>query len=514
MGRAPRLLGLDPRTVAGLKDYYETTMLDANLAAGIAGRRSVFNLAVRGLRRHRVVGEKTVTDAEGTWDCALVEPEPYLLNAGLEQVLAALAAWRTGEDLLAFYASKGLSPATVEELRARPALDLTIEAIPEGVPVFAHEPVLSVEGSFERCQLPESLFLGILGYSTAVATQAAAVRGILEEADRGRVLTLEGGSRRAHPGAALAASRAALIGGFDGTSLEQIAAEYPEAAARVGGSSGHSAVLHVGSDERAFDLQLRAYYRIAPADGPAEIRRKIAAVKGVGPTFLIDTFDSDAGVETAIRVMKRYGVQSQIRSDSGDPLERTRHIRARLDAEGLPDARLMISDDLKPWKIRALVEAGAPLDLLLMGTYLVNPYRLPGAVYKLAADEDPATGRLEPVCKVSKNHPSKGTLPGALDVHRILGADGKALRDEITARGEAPRLRSGETAMKLNQPVMIRGERVAEVPGLLEARETAQRHLALLRPEHRRFRGAVPYPVEISETVRRHREAYAARQGT
>lgn len=507
MAGPPKLLGLDPKAIGGLKDYYETTMLDANLSAGIAGRRSIFNLAVRGLRPHKVVAEKT----EGGWASAQVEPDNFLLNAGLEQVLAALLAWRIDDELLRFYASKGLSPATLDDLRAKPRLDLTIEAIPEGVPVFGHEPVLSVEGTFERCQLPESLFLGLIGYATAVATQAAYVRGVLDRAGRSDVLTLEGGSRRVHPAAALSASRAALIGGFDGTSLEQLGVEYPEAAARVGGSSGHSAVLHFGSDERAFELQLRAYYRIAPDDGPDAIRRKIAAVRGVGPTFLIDTFDSASGVEAAIRVMKRYGVQSQIRNDSGDAAERARHIRARLDAEGLPNARIMLSDDLKPWRIHELCEAKVPFNLLLMGTYLVNPYKLPGPVYKLAADENPETGRLDPVCKVSKNDPAKGTLPGALDVHRILGADGKASRDEITARGEAPTLDRSETSLKLNRPVMARGELVAEVPGLLEARETAKKHLALFREEHVRFRGAVPYPVVISETVRKTREAYGKR---
>ncbi|HEX7898214.1 MAG TPA: hypothetical protein VF950_10665 [Planctomycetota bacterium] len=510
MARPPRLLGVDPRAIGGLKDYYETTMLDANLAAGIAGRRSVFNLAVRGLRAHKVVGEKTMTDADGTWACSLVEPDNFLLNAGLEQLLAALLAWRIDEELLSFYASKGLAPATLRDLRENPRLDLTIEAIPEGVPVFGHEPVLSVEGTFERCQLPESLLLGILGYQTAVATEAARVRGILREAGR-NVLTLEGGSRRAHPAAALSASRAALIGGFDGTSLEQLGVEYPDAAAAVGGSSGHSAVLHFGGDERAFDLQLRAYYRLAPEDGPEEIRRKIAAVRGVGPTFLIDTFDSAEGVETAIRVMKRYGVQSQIRNDSGDAAARARHIRSRLDAEGLPRARIMLSDELKPWRIHALMREGVPLDLLLMGTHLVNPYRLPGAVYKLAADEDPATGRLEPVCKLSKDAPGKGTLPGRLDVHRILGADGLAVRDEICARGESPRLERGESSLKLNQTVMVQGGLAADIPGLLEARENAKRHLALLRDEHTRFRGAVPYPVVVSETVRKTREAFAKR---
>jgi nicotinate phosphoribosyltransferase len=513
MSRTPRLLGLDPKVLAGLKDYYETTMLDTNLVSGIAGRRSVFALAARGLRRHKVLGERTVTDAEGTWECCRVEPDNYLLNAGLEQVLAALLQWEAGSDLLGFYEGKGLAPETLGDLRRHPRLELTVEAIPEGVPVFGHEPVLTVEGTFERCQLPESLFLGILGLETAVATQASYVKGMLEARGHADVVTLEGGSRRTYPGAALAASRAALVGGFDGTSLEQLGVEYPELAARVGGSSGHSAILHIGSDDRAFELQFRAYYRIREGDGPEEIRRKIASVRGVGPTFLIDTFDSNGGVEAALRVMKKYGVACQVRNDSGDPVERVAHIRRRFEEEGLPRARIMISDDLKPWKVHRLLEAGARFDLLLMGTYLVNPYKLPGSVYKLAADEDPVTGGMRSVCKVSSRDPAKGTLPGPLDVHRILGRDGRAVRDAVVRRGEAAPLEPGETSIKLNQMVMEKGRLMYDVPDMNQVRENARRHLGLLREEHRRFQGATPYPVVLSDAVRRLRDEFAERQG-
>jgi hypothetical protein len=48
---------MDPATIAQLADYYEFTMADANIVAGIEGRESVFNVAARGLRPHKVVYE-------------------------------------------------------------------------------------------------------------------------------------------------------------------------------------------------------------------------------------------------------------------------------------------------------------------------------------------------------------------------------------------------------------------------------------------------------------------------
>ncbi len=518
MKRKPNLLGLDPCVVAGLKDFYETTMLDTNVVAGEAGRRSVFNAAVRGLRNHKVINEKTVVDGDGKWECYLTQPDNYLLNVGLEQVLAAIQNWEINDSLLKLYEDRNLAGATTEYLKRHRRLDLTINAIPEGVPIFAHEPVFSVEGTFEQCQLPESMLLGIWGYQTAVATQASYVRSILAQFNRQDVVTLEGGSRRVYSAAALAASRAALIGGFDGTALEQIGVEYPELTGRIGGTSGHSEVLHIGNDEKAFELQLRAHYRINPDDTKETIRRKIETWKGNPPTFLIDTFDSNEGIEATIRVMKKYEIQCQVRNDSGNQLERVRHIRMRLDQEGLDKAKILISDDLKPWMIYDLLENGTRFDLLLMGTYLVNPYKLPGAVYKLAADQrDVNNPTMENVCKVCVANPEKATLPGKLDVYRVVGRGGKADRDVVVARDletvDTYMKKDDEGYLKLSQTVVTDGQLVYEVPDMNEVRETARYHLGLLRDEHKAFKDAKPYPVIISDCVLRMRNEFMKKYG-
>ena len=535
--RKPHLLGFDPDNLAGLMDFYEVTMADSNHVAGIAGRRSVFNAAVRGLRDHKLVSESEFTsdghsividgrriglkdyDAQldgKTYHLEEFEPDNYLLNMGLEQILGFVSGWQMNEDLLGVFSKRGLSHKTIDALTGA-TLDLTIDAIPEGIPIFGHEPYVSVEGSFEKDQFPESLILGTWGYQTAIATNASYIVNMLEEFGRSDVITLEGGSRRCYPGGALAATRAALAAGFKGTSLTEIARVYPELVYRIGGSSGHSAILHIGSDFEAFELQLKAYYDLKPEDSDAVIREKISKTPGIGPTDLIDTFESSAGLEAAIKVMQKYGIESQIRNDSGDPFERLPYIRSRLDMTR-PNTRIMVSDDLKSWKIYDMLKAGIPFDTLLIGTYLVNPRFLPGPAYKLSADQvSDSDANMALRCKVSANNPAKGTLPGQLDVYRIIDREGYARKDVVLLRGvdsiDNFIEKSDQDYIKLNQRVMENGEMTYDLPDMCQIIENTKYHMGLLRPVVKRFRGAESYEVQISNTVKRAQENIAGKFG-
>ncbi|NOZ81202.1 MAG: hypothetical protein GXP63_06030 [DPANN group archaeon] len=532
----PNLLGLDTEVIAGIKDYYETTMADTNLVAGIGGRRSQFNAAVRSMPMSKVVGlqstksdgfsitidgqrlmfEHPALELEGrTFDIYEVEPANYLINTGLEQILGFIKNWEMDDEMIQAYSERGINLKTIHYLEKNRNLNLSARAIPEGIPIFPHEPYIMVDGTFEQVQFPETLILGTWGLQTAIATEASYYINILEEFGKKGVITLEGGSRRIYPGAALAASRAALVGGFNGTSLEAIMTAYPELKYMVGGSTGHSAILHIGSDEEAFELALRAYYHIDEGDSNAVIREKIKNTPGIGPTFLIDTFDSDQGIIAATKIMNKYGIVSQVRNDSGDHLERSRAIRMVADGKDLGKMRIMDSGDLRSWKVYDLFKNKAPIDTLLIGTYLVNPYKLPGAAYKLAQDQpDKARPEMEARAKISTNSPGKSTLPGPIAVYRIIGKDGKADRDIILnpVIDDIESYRNiGEDYIQLDQQVMKDGELVYDLPDMCEIIENAKYHLSLLKPEHKRFKGAVPYPVTISDTVQKAKETYAKR---
>ncbi|MDK6810661.1 nicotinate phosphoribosyltransferase, partial [Ligilactobacillus agilis] len=73
-------------------------------------------------------------------------------------------------------------------------------------------PILQVEGTFGECTLLETLLLSVLNYDCAVASAAAR----MVSASAGRPC-MDMGGRRTNEWSAVAASRAAVIGGFKGT---------------------------------------------------------------------------------------------------------------------------------------------------------------------------------------------------------------------------------------------------------------------------------------------------------
>lgn len=83
----------------------------------------------------------------------------------------------------------------------------------EGECYFPYSPLLTVVGTFAECVVLETLVLSMLNYDSAVAT--AASRVTIAAHDRP---CLEMGARRTHEYSAVAAARAAVIGGFVGTS--------------------------------------------------------------------------------------------------------------------------------------------------------------------------------------------------------------------------------------------------------------------------------------------------------
>jgi nicotinate phosphoribosyltransferase len=366
-------------------DHYELTMLQASLKAGTAERRSVFEVFARRLpdgRRYGVVG-------------------------GTGRVLDAVENFRFDEGVLRFLREReAVDEATLEWL-ADYRFSGDIWGYPEGEVYFPGSPVMRVEGSFGECVLLETVILSILNHDSAIA--AAASR--MSSAAGGRPL-IEMGARRTHELAAVAAARAAYIGGF--TSTSDLAAGFRYHIPTVG-TSAHAFTLLHDSERDAFRAQVDSL--------------------GRDTTLLVDTYDVAEAVRTAVEIA---GPElGSVRIDSGDLLLVAHRVRRQLDELGARDTKIIVTSDLDEYAIASL--AAAPVDAYGVGTQLVTGSGHPTAsmVYKLVARAESADPEAPLVPVAKKSTGGKTSVGGRKWAARRLDAGGVA-EAEVVGTGPVP----------------------------------------------------------------------------
>ena len=383
----------------------------------------------------------------------------YLIAAGLPQVVDYLLNLRfTGDEidyLRGLPQFKLVSPAFFDYLKEfRFTGDLF--AVPEGTPIFAGEPILTIRAPIIEAQIPETYVVSAVTFQTLIATKAARIAGAAE--GRGVV---EFGTRRAHtPEAGVLGARAAYIGGCAGTSNTLAGFRY---GIPVMGTAAHSWVMSFCDEAGAF--------------------RALQKVLGPSTVQLIDTYDPIRGTRLAAEGGRPlWGV----RLDSGDFLALTREMRGILDGAGLPDAKIMVSGDLDEYRIQELLAAGAPIDAFGVGTQLATSGDAPNmsAIYKMVEVEIFGIKRF-----TAKYSEEKSSLPGAKQVFRF------ADRDVLARCGECAQ------AQALVRPVIINGSLVEPLPDVQAARERAAEGLRALTPCVRALDPKGVWPVEHSKEL-------------
>jgi nicotinate phosphoribosyltransferase len=487
-----RLDALYGSSLALLTDLYQLTMAYGYWKAGVADREAVFHLH---FRRHPFKGG-------------------YAVAAGIEPALDYLERFRfDGSDLDYLgqltdpSGARLFEPAFLDHLRAL-RFSCRVDVVPEGSVVFAHEPLVRVVGPILQAQLVETPLLNLINFQTLIATKASRV----VQAAKGRPV-LEFGLRRAQgPDGAIAASRAAWIGGCGATS-NVLAGKLLGIPVR--GTHAHSWVMFHDSEREAFE----SYARAMPGNC----------------TFLVDTYDTLDGVRNAIAVgeqLRAGGHQlAGIRLDSGDLAFLSIEARKLLDAAGFPHAKIVASNDLDEHLMQSLDEQGARIDTWGVGTKLVTAYDQPalGGVYKLGAIRTPGEAWQHRI-KISEQ-PIKITNPGVLGVLRLWKGDAMVADVIYDAdKGIAPRpgapmpihdpehghlmtVRADEwdRHSKLLVTALDGGKRVGGETTLDEARARAARELAALSARTRRFLNPQPFPVGLDPHVHATKQALIER---
>jgi nicotinate phosphoribosyltransferase len=456
-----------------LTDLYQLTMAYGYWKERMLEHEAIFHLS---FRQEPFKGGYAIA-------CGLSDAIDYLQNFEFQPDDLAYLAELRGPDGVAFFELEFLD--YLQALRF--ACD--IDAIPEGNVVFPHEPLLRVSGSLLQGQLFETALLNILNFQTLIATKSARIC----LAAKGSPV-MEFGLRRAQGSdGALAASRAAYIGGCVATSNVLAGKVF---GIPVRGTHAHSWVMSFQTEYEAFE----AYAEAMPGNC----------------VFLVDTYDSIAGIRHAVQVGRRLRSIGKdlagVRLDSGDLSYLSIVARGILDQAGFGETQIVASNDLDEHVIASLNEQGAMIDLWGVGTKLVTAFDQPalGGVYKLGAIRI-GNGPWQKKLKLSEQA-VKVSNPGSLQVRRFEDQkeyladmiyddlDGVSAEREmvdiadISIRKKIP---ASAHYHDLLVPIFRRGSLVYERPSIHQLRSVAQNELGHFYRGVKRLLNPHIYPVGL-----------------
>lgn len=455
---------IDKRFTGLYTDFYELTMAQGYFCNGMKDAPAVFDYFFR----------KQPFDGG------------YVIFAGADELLDILTEFSYQVESLEYLKNQGFRDdflSYLEDFR----FSGTIRSVKEGEVVFANEPVFIVEGNIIETQIVETLILNALNYPSLVATKANRIRQVA-----GNRSFLDFGMRRAHGTGTMQGSRAAVVGGADGTSNVLAGKLY---GVPVSGTQAHSWV-------QSFDEELTAF-------------RKFVEAFPENTILLVDTYNTlKSGIPNAITVATEMEKKGQklfgVRLDSGDLAYISKKSRKMLDEAGLDYVKIVASNQLDEHIIKSLLTQGAKIDAFGIGTRLITgaPDAALDGVYKLAWSE--GKDRL----KISENV-EKISLPGKKETYRLIDEKGMFVADAVSVLGEDdfnriyhPYLEGKFTdcgdleKQLLLQVVMREGKRTSEPIPLNGIRAYAAQRLDKLPEEHKRFDNPHVYRVGVTKQLK------------
>ena len=461
------------RNLTMMTDFYELTMSQAYFKAGKKDEIAVFDAFYR----------KNPLDGG------------YGLMGGVDKIIDFIKNIKfTSEDIEYLRGTGQFTEDFLEYLRNFKFTG-SIYAVPDGTPIFANEPIVTVKAPIIEAQIIETILLSYLNanimYTTAARRVVEAAKGIG---------IMEFGARRAlGPEAAVDASKCAIIAGCVGTSNVSAGLEYN---VPVMGTMAHSLVTEADSEYEAFLNYAKAYPNNC--------------------VLLVDTYDVlKSGVPNAIKIAKEYlepnGYKLKgIRIDSGDLAYLSIEAKKMLVEAGLDDVKICLSNGLNERTIKSLILQGAVIDSIGLGDNIVLPDKARvGCVYKNVAIKhgDDFVSRI----KVS-NDAAKAITPGFKKVYRFYDREtGYALGDVIALHNEKipkdkytlidPLNEHNTLTIKnyivreLQQPIFENGELVYNDPVLKDKQEYCNNEMKTLYPEVKRLENPHGYYVDLTKKL-------------
>ena len=460
-----------------ITDLYQLTMANALFRKGMHERKVVFD---RFYRKNPFDGGYTVV-------------------AGIQHLVDFVKNFRYDAEDIEYLRSLGIFyPEFLDYLKDF-RFHGDIYDMPEGTVAFPGEILLRFHGTTTEAMLIETGLSMIMNHESLIATKARRVRTVAP-----KDALMEFGLRRAQGhSAGLWGARAAMIGGFNGTSNVEAGRLF---GIPVLGTMAHSWIMSFDTELEAFEEYVRQYHD--------------------NLILLADTYNVlEMGVPHAIQVFKELKAKGQlpkkygIRIDSGDLGYLSREATRMFTEAGFPDAIISGSNDLDEYLIQSLKEQGCTVTSWGVGTKIITADGTSalGGVFKMSAREQ--GDGFEPVMKIS-NDVSKMTNPGIKTVRRFYRKDnGKMITDLICLENEAKPdggdftlvtesakwrkkyLKAGKyTCEEMLKPVMRNGE-AEPLPTLKETIAYANEQMETLWPEYKRLMNPNIMEVNLSDKL-------------
>jgi len=419
----------------------------------------------------------------------------YAIFAGLEEILSILEDLRFSEEDIEYLKQHDFEPKFLNYLKDF-RFRGTINSVAEGEVVFPTAPILQVEANLIEAQIIETILLNTLNFQTLIATKASRIRNVA-----GDKTLLDFGLRRAQGPGGYYATRAAMVGGFNGSSNVITGRDYNIS---ISGTMAHAFV-------QSYDDELVAF-------------RDFAENRPKNCVLLVDTYNTlKSGMPNAITVAKEMESRGQkllaIRLDSGDLAYLSKQCRKMLDAAGLDYVKIAASNQLDEYVIQSLQNQNAPIDIYGVGTNLVigKPDGALDGVYKLSFANN------KPRIKISESI-SKVTLPHKKQVYRIFNGDGQQIGADAIGLADEWHLNRMHHPVEpfknlviatlkqeaLLKPVMQNGKRNHPKKSIEEIANFSKQQLALLPDEYKRFDNPHIYKVGISDRLKEERDRLIA----
>ncbi len=458
-----------------LTDFYEFTMANGYFEHGFVDKIAYFDMFFR-----------KVPDGGG-----------FAIMAGVEQLIEYLKDLTFNDEDIEFLRGKKIFCEEFLSYLRGFKFACDVWAIPEGMPIFPGEPIVTVRGPVIQAQFIETMILLTVNHQSLIATKA---NRIVRAAD-GRPV-MEFGSRRAQGyNAAIMGARASYIAGCAGTACAIAERKYGVPAL---GTMAHSWIQLFDNEYDAF----AAYAKTYPNDC----------------TLLVDTYNVlKSGIPNAIRVFNDVllpmGCRPKgIRIDSGDITYLSKKARKMLDEAGFEDCKIVASNSLDEFIIRDTLMQGAKIDSFGVGERLITSRSEPvfGGVYKLCGVEE--DGKIIPKIKLSENV-TKITTPCFKQVYRLFSKENdKAIADVITLHDEdidnsqpyeifdpehvwKRKVVEDFYAKPLLVKIFDKGECIYESPKLEEIKAFCKQQIDTLWDEVIRFENPHSYYVDLSQKL-------------